>query len=182
MHTRILSLVLVLLTGCGDDDMPTCECGSCPCPVTCIACGGDCEASSTVVADRNHTNDPVSYDDNPPMGGPHSPCWAEWGVHETEVPAENWIHNLEHGGVVVLYDCPTGCAQDVATLSDWVESLGNAALLSPASSLSMPFAIVAWEHRLLSSCVDLTAMNLFFVEHGNRAPETVTAPPPASCL
>src|SRR5262249_7945591 len=56
----------------------------------------------------------VSYRANPPASGPHYPTPAPWGVAATELPRERWVHNLEHGGLVLLYHCPTGCPDVVA--------------------------------------------------------------------
>ncbi|MDP3724235.1 MAG: DUF3105 domain-containing protein [bacterium] len=46
------------------------------------------------------------YNSNPPTSGPHYADTANWGIHETTIPEEYQIHNLEHGGVVVHYKCP----------------------------------------------------------------------------
>jgi hypothetical protein len=52
---------------------------------------------------------PIPYEDSPPTSGPHWPIVAKWGVYSEEVAAEVFVHNLEHGGVVILYRCPTPC-------------------------------------------------------------------------
>ncbi len=48
------------------------------------------------------------YNSDPPTTGPHAPLPAEWGVHDLPVAREVLPHNMEHGGVVVLYDCSAG--------------------------------------------------------------------------
>ncbi len=55
----------------------------------------------------------VTYQANPPASGSH---WSQGGVapvapgfYETAVEEEQWLHNLEHGYVVVLYDCRGPC-------------------------------------------------------------------------
>ena len=51
-----------------------------------------------------HKNDPVDhvYVANPPASGPHYPVWAGWGVSEEPIERGQWVHNLEHGGIVLL--------------------------------------------------------------------------------
>ncbi|MSP61755.1 MAG: DUF3105 domain-containing protein [Myxococcales bacterium] len=51
----------------------------------------------------------VNYKANPPASGPH---WPEpkppWAAYSTVVPREAWVHNLEHGGIVLLFNCGKG--------------------------------------------------------------------------
>ena len=48
----------------------------------------------------------VSYRSNPPASGPHWPEWARWDSYPYALDREQWVHNLEHGGIVLLYNCP----------------------------------------------------------------------------
>jgi len=148
---------------------------------TCASCGGQCELDAIPITDRTHTTDPIDYPDPPPVGGPHNPCWTPWGVHTEEVPDENWVHNLEHGGVVFLYNCPDGCDSEVSQLTTYVQSLDHRAVLTPYAQMTWKFAAVAWEHRILMACLDLPALQQFYDEHVNRAPEQDTADPPSTC-
>lgn len=47
------------------------------------------------------------YKHNPPSSGCHDPVPAQWGVGDpsTPVPSTKFVHNLEHGGIVLLYKC-----------------------------------------------------------------------------
>ncbi len=49
-----------------------------------------------------NTEEELVYEHNPPASGPHFPVWASWGVHDDVVNRGNWVHNLEHGGIVLL--------------------------------------------------------------------------------
>jgi len=61
----------------------------------------------------------VKYTFCPPASGPHynqagvaGPITARlYGPNELTVP-QNWIHNLEHGGMAVLYRCTGGATCD----------------------------------------------------------------------
>ena len=127
-----------------------------------------------------HVTGTIPYADLPPAGGPHNPCWAAFGVHETPVPAERWVHNLEHGGVVFLYNCPEGCDTEVEQLQTLVDGTPQA-LLTEYEGLPARFAVVAWGHRLVSDCFDSEAFLAFYADHVDQAPESITAGPPAGC-
>jgi hypothetical protein len=151
----------------------------------CDACGGACTEEVITYESRGHLG-PIEYLDSPPAGGDHDGCWAEWGVHDDELAPRNWIHNLEHGGVVILYDCPDGCVEDITTLSSYVEGVegveGALVILTSYTGLPTQFAAVAWQHRILLECADTDALDTFIEENGDQAPESVAAGPPASCM
>lgn len=56
---------------------------------------------------REHVTDisKVSYNSNPPTSGPHFPVWAKRGVYDRMVSDGYLIHSLEHGYVVISYQC-----------------------------------------------------------------------------
>ena len=47
----------------------------------------------------------VTYSSNPPSSGPHYPIWAAFQEFATPVDRRNYVHDLEHGAVVLLYNC-----------------------------------------------------------------------------
>ena len=47
---------------------------------------------------------PLRYNSSPPTSGPHAGT-TSWGEHFGEIPHVNQLHNLEHGGVLVQYNC-----------------------------------------------------------------------------
>ncbi len=148
-------------------------------PPICTATG-DCEESQPVVA-FNHVTDPIDYPDPPPTSGTHDPCWVGYGVYDHEIEDERWVHNLEHGAVVFLYDCPGGCADDVAALEALVAGK-EFAVLSPYSLLPEPgFAVVSWGHRLVTDTLDVDAFQAFYDAHVDQGRESTSAGPPASC-
>lgn len=129
---------------------------------------------------RNHVTGPIEYSDPPPASGDHDPCWAKWGVHTDTVPARNWVHNLEHGGVVFLYDCPDGCDTDLATFTAFAQARQRT-LLTADPGLRTRFALVAWGQRLLSDCIDAPAFQTFYEANFDNAPESISSDPGSSC-
>ena len=144
----------------------------------CASCGG-CEEVIEVTSTM-HTNNPVTYPDPPPTSGPHNPCWGRWGVHDVPLAAERWVHNLEHGGVIFLYNCPDGCDQEVAAIKQ-INRHRHRTIITAYDDLPTRFGVVSWGHRLLSDCLDLDAFNAFYEQNFDHAPESNGNPPNPNC-
>lgn len=166
---------LLLLLGCPGPIEPSTE--------ACTTCDGACVEETVPSIGAEHVEGQVDYPDYPPSSGDHDACWAEWGVHAEAVPAENWVHNLEHGGVVLLHgtgaDGTTAGAADVEAAAAWVATLPEGrALMTPAEEpMAQPWAVVAWQYRLQLGCWDQDAVAAFFEAHAGNAPEDTTAAP-----
>jgi hypothetical protein len=96
--------------------------------------------------DRGHTTEPVTYAQNPPVGGPHHPSWQNCGVYTQPVPNENAVHSLEHGVVWITYQ-PDLAAEDLQRLQELTRQSGYR-LLSPYPSLPSPIVLSAWGYQL----------------------------------
>lgn len=122
-----------------------------------------------------HTGDPVDYDVNPPVGGPHHPAWWNCGVYPDPVPQEHAVHSLEHGAVWLTYqaDLPE---DQVKTL----EKLGKQdyMLVSPNPDQESPVVATAWDHQLTLDTADERVLQAFMREYkqGPQTPE-----PGAAC-
>ena len=124
----------------------------------------------------------VVYATNPPSSGEHYPIWADFGVYDFALPRGYWVHNLEHGAVVVTYNCPNGCKEDVARATAWLaQLLPDAAcpagrprvLLVPDPKLDAAWAASSWGFTLRASCFDAAAFSDFYLSHAGQplAPE-----------
>jgi Protein of unknown function (DUF3105) len=146
--------------------------------LSCTSCGA-CEETLTVTS-ALHVTGPIAYDDHPPVGGPHHSCWGSWGVHDETLEPERWVHNLEHGGIVLLDNCATGCPDELMQLQAFVNSHPRT-LLTAYTDMPTRFAAVSWGHRLLSDCLDLDAFEHFYAAHFNRGLEAIDGDPPVEC-
>ncbi len=56
---------------------------------------------------REHITDisKVEYNSNPPTSGPHFAVWAKKGVYDQILSDGYLIHSLEHGYIVINYNC-----------------------------------------------------------------------------
>lgn len=145
----------------------------------CTACGGTCTKERLQYPSRSHVGE-VVYEDSPAVGGDHLSCWLPWAVYTSPVAEGRWVHNLEHGGIVVLYNCPDGCEADLAEARAFVEA-GPDRMMAPEPTLEGRFAVLAWEHRLVLPCWETSAAADFYAAHADQAPESTTAAPPTSC-
>jgi len=146
--------------------------------VLCTSCGS-CAEMLPIEGTPVHVTGDIEYTQIPPVGGPHRGCWADWGVAESELPAGRWVHNLEHGGVVLLYRCDD-CEAELESLRAFVREHPRT-LLSSYAQLPTRFAAVSWGHRLLSDCFDPELFLRFYETRVARAPESLDAPPPSNC-
>lgn len=123
---------------------------------------------------------PVTYGTNPPSSGNHYPVWAEYKTYDLPIPRGFWVHSLEHGAMVITYNCPGGCATEVAAIQAFIQALpadcGSGTrrlILAPDPELDVRFAASAWLHTLRSNCFDRDAFQAFYDAHYNKAPEAV---------
>lgn len=90
------------------------------------------------------------YNSNPPTSGPHAPQPAPWGVQEEPVAKEVLPHNMEHGGVVIGYDCDAGEAPlddaGCQQLRDQLVGITESAVADGRLVLMVPYA--GMEHRI----------------------------------
>lgn len=127
------------------------------------------------ITERDHTEDPVDYEQTPPAGGKHRPTWLDCGVYDDPVPNEYVVHDLEHGTVWITYDPDEVDAEGIAALE---EQLPDNGILSPYPDLPAPVVVTVWGTQLRLSGPEDTGLKDFIgaYSHGETAPE-----PMASC-
>lgn len=96
-----------------------------------------------------HVAGTVRYDTSPPVGGDHSPLWANCTgtVYTHPIANENAVHMLEHGAVWITYNPRSASASDIANLTDRVDGVDYTAL-SPYPDLRKPISLQAWGYQL----------------------------------
>ena len=125
----------------------------------------------------------VTYNHDPPTSGCHynlgygnAPIQA--GAYNKVVQAQFWVHNLEHGYVVVLYNCPQGCDAQFQQLRQWYHSLrpdpttGYAkVLVLPWPTMDVPFAAVSWDWYDPIPTFSIAEVQKFYANHVGQAVE-----------
>ncbi|HEY1690848.1 MAG TPA: DUF3105 domain-containing protein [Polyangiaceae bacterium] len=132
----------------------------------------------------------ITWDSNPPSSGEHFPIWAAYQAYTSPVPRGYYVHDEEHGGVILLYDCPddSGCPDVAAALQAVSDSLPDDPLctsagqgvrvrtvITPDPLLDVPVAAAAWGWVYRAQCVDLPSLEAFASQHYGNGPEVLCA-------
>lgn len=131
----------------------------------------------------NHVDpcEQIDFDRVPPVGGEHYSRWANFESYTSPVPWGFLVHSMEHGAVVLAYDCPDGCPEVVARFERFAAELDdpvcrgmlrpNRIIVVPAPDLEEPIAALAWEHLYTATCLDEASIQAFIDAHYAMAPE-----------
>ena len=122
----------------------------------------------------------VSYQANPPASGPHYPVWARYREHAAALPRGYWVHNLEHGAIVLLYrpDAPAAAIQELrqalAALPNDPSCGHKRALLTPDPLLPRAQVAAVAAHRvLMGDRLDPAWIRAFSDSYRGMGPEGV---------
>ena len=125
----------------------------------------------------------TNYQTNPPSSGNHYGTWAAYKTYSATFPAGFWVHNLEHGAVVITYHCEDGCPAEVAAAQTLIDSLPldpacdpavkHRIIMLPDPNLTARFAASSWGFTLRADCFDLPAFTEFIATHYNHGREDV---------
>jgi uncharacterized protein DUF3105 len=145
----------------------------------------------TPVPDEGRTHiDPsttFTYKSYPPASGPHYSASGiapvPWQTIGTLVEGQ-YVHNLEHGGIAVLYDCPSGsgCTTLVNQLKNYVQNLvpieptyGEPKMvMTPYTrGMQMKVALVAWDYIEFLDTYDQAEITRFYENHVDKGPEQI---------
>jgi hypothetical protein len=112
------------------------------------------------------------YNTFPPTSGWHYDRWASWGIKSEPLAEELFIHNMEHGGVILHYNCPDGCQNEVESMSEIVRRTDET-ILMPNPNMDSRFAVTAWNWLMTMEVYDDSMAREFVRSHLNspNAPE-----------
>jgi hypothetical protein len=108
------------------------------------------------------------------------------------IPPEYWVHNLEHGYIAILYNCPEGCDTQFEQLHSWYKSLPGdpqlnsqcpgqynlsspypKAIVVPETTMKVQFAAVSWDwYDGMAKGLDINEVQRFYDNHIDQAPES----------
>lgn len=158
VRTGLVSFGLAWLAACGDDPAPP--------PEDFGGCDGLVESVANEAGVHMPIGTPISWSSNPPAIGAHYPTWAGWDRHYQQLDRGYYVHNLEHGGVALLYNCPAGCPDVIAALEDVTRNASvdstcaapvRNRIIVAADPLMPPeiqVAAVAWGQVYTATCFD----------------------------
>ena len=111
----------------------------------------------------------LSYLNCPPTSGNHyqasgvAPARPAYYAPDASIGPGSWVHNLEHGYVVVLYRCAEGVCPEPEVATDLRRFVAEApsspsatacgyqskVIVARFDQMSTPYALLAWDHLLL---------------------------------
>ncbi|HJR94201.1 MAG TPA: DUF3105 domain-containing protein [Gaiellaceae bacterium] len=118
------------------------------------------------------------WNTDPPTNGPHYGIAAIFGIYDDELQLARVVHNLEHGGIFILYgeDVPDAT---VAELEAFYDDHKTGTIMAPLDRLGDEFALGAWvvdgdtDNGFLAKCTqfDEDTVSAFFRALQFRGPE-----------
>ena len=128
---------------------------------------------------RNHVDEGVqiNYQHTPPSSGPHYGRPADYGVYASSVPAGAWVHNLEHGGIVLLFKCSGDCESKAAEIEPIYDGLPSGAfgevklVATPYQSAPSDYTLLAWGWQEDLVSLDQARIERFYRDLVDKGPE-----------
>jgi hypothetical protein len=144
--------------------------------------GGPCNVQVATPPDEGFDHlaicSPTSYASKPPSSGNHYPIWPLFRVYSKPVPWGFLVHGLEHGAVVIAYNCPNGCPDQVAAIQALVDATPSKPacsrppiIVTPDPTLDVPVAASAWDYTLRAQCFDRERFAGFIAQRANHGRE-----------
>jgi hypothetical protein len=144
-----------------------------------------------IYADAGVYNEITTWNSNPPSSGDHYPIWASFQEYDAAVPRGYYVHDLEHGAIDFLYNCPDAgddggaCDAIVAGLRQAVAAIPTDPacdpsvrvrfVLTPDPRIDASVAAAAWGWTYNAECVDLPTLEAFAKAHYAQGPENFCA-------
>lgn len=126
----------------------------------------------------------IRYCTKPPNSGPHYGSWASFRSYDHPIPWGYMVHSMEHGAVVIAYQCASGSCSSVAAplqavidarpldpLCDADAGILRRIILVPDPTLDVAVAAAAWSWTYRASCVDAASLGAFIDAHYAKAAE-----------
>ena len=109
------------------------------------------------------------YNSNPPTSGWHYAQPADWGVNQEELPDEQLIHNLEHGGIWISYkDVDDKTKSDLETVG---KRYPGSVVVTPRAANDAKIVLASWGRLLKLESFDETLITDFIKANRNKSPE-----------
>jgi hypothetical protein len=119
----------------------------------------------------------IEWMNNPPHSGRHYSIWETMkGEHNDLVERGYWVHNLEHGWIVLVYNCPEDCDAELDVLREVIAMREEDAslLMTEDPLLDGPrFAAISWTWVHEFDTPVLEDLLCFVDQHFDHSPESV---------
>jgi hypothetical protein len=117
-----------------------------------------------------------AYNSNPPTSGWHYDTPALPGVYDEPIVDETLIHNLEHGYVIISYNCSLlegiGCDELKTNLKSLFDlKRGWKIIVVPRPALDTGIALTAWDNIDKFNNYDQGRIENFITQFRDQGPE-----------
>jgi hypothetical protein len=136
-----------------------------------IGDSGACQLETFEALEASHVEelpDGYEYNSIPATSGFHNNQTAIWNLYDQPVPQINYVHNLEHGGMVIQYgsEVPQTAIQE---LGNWYQQDTRGLIVAPLSeemeeedpTLADKIVVNAWTHMMRCTEFDASALDEF---------------------
>lgn len=135
----------------------------------------------------------VKYNSNPPTSGSHDASWEKAGIYENPLEDRKLIHSLEHGYVIISYNClykpdsgtkdstisanaktenDSECKNLISEITKVAKNQGLKKLIVvPRPDLDSTIALTAWTRLDKFADFDEKRINTFIQAYWNQGPE-----------
>jgi hypothetical protein len=119
------------------------------------------------------------YNSDPPTSGYHylTPVKpANAGFYEEALPDENMVHSLEHGYVMIWYDCGSVSDTECTTMKEGIKNVIDATetfkvIAMPRENMATPIIAVSWGMMYKQEALDEEGLIAFVEANRQRSPE-----------
>ncbi|MSU45482.1 MAG: DUF3105 domain-containing protein [Candidatus Zambryskibacteria bacterium] len=128
--------------------------------------------SEFTILGQEHINidaEHIAYNSNPPTSGPHYVKPAEWGVYQEELPDEQLIHNLEHGGIWISYK--PGDEEVKSKLEALGKRFPRSVVVTPRALNDSPITLASWGRLEKLDVYNEDQIKNFIRRNTNKSPE-----------
>ncbi len=128
----------------------------------------------------------AAYNSDPASSGPHyanAQAPASWGVYTQEIPDEFFLHNEEHGGVIVTYNPKLLPADQLKKLQALFAPPYSNKDFSPSKAIVTLRAkdmhtieLASWTWTLNLDKYDEATLMKYYLQHVSHSPEPAAGP------
>ncbi|MDP4001251.1 MAG: DUF3105 domain-containing protein [bacterium] len=122
----------------------------------------------------NHINvgaEHEEYNSNPPTSGSHYAQAAAWGFYDEELPDEQLIHSLEHGGIWISYKDVDDQTKEY--LNFIARKNSGSVIVTPRPENDTKISLASWGRLENLDEFDENKINNFIRSNKNKSPEPI---------
>jgi len=127
----------------------------------------------------------TDWNSDPPTSGQHYGIWAQAGFYDEAIPDGYLVHNMEHGYVIIYYNCDglssEACSQFKSDIESALALAGQDILTNtlkvvavPRPGMGNPITYASWGHLYQAASFvpeELVAYVLLYRSNADYAPE-----------